>query len=438
MSKNPKILPRGIILTIYQARLNLPARLYREFGIKVDVIVAAGIVGALMGLCWLLPVYKSPSHGTVSFEGVDIWRILRFVSPLSVFLFIPQRVSKQQLLSPLTIGYFFVYFVIPILCTIISPFDRYIFFGVFPTLISGLLVAMVFVIPTKRVEAIVIGIGLAATTLISLRVLTYGVEFSTYYLRERAHFGFNHPIVSGSAIVASLISIALLIRNFQFYRTLKQKIACFAIAGLGAAALYVADSRNTTSLIFVSAMVYAIYPAIQKRVWLRMSFVGLLAFFPLFLTTLSVLPQLTSAGANFFYRVNFWTSGRLESNGEFFVQMFSGSGGNLWGPSSEITQMLGEYLRGFAGGDSVFLSYVNLYGFVPGLFLLLVWMVHGLAGFTSPENRLPTALWAGAIWFFCFDAQGFTSSNLIILLLMGMSAARCAGAVSLVRRKPSR
>ena len=366
--------------------------------------------GVVLGAASFLPVYYVP-NGELNVQIDPMFRVLRLALPSLVvlfpLLFSGMRVMRRRVSQLGLWQLFSIFSVFPVLAAFFSTsLSDSFYFGFLPLLIS--LVPLVGgVLATQRFwSSVIFGIGLVAVSLIFARIQLHGVETTTYYFRPRAHFGFFHPLVTASAIIATLWLWLLLIESPKI--PLKR-----CLAGLGfsiaLAALYIADSRN--SLLFLCLWGFgALITSFANRfgkIYFSLSVLAVWCTLPT--SILWVLFSRSDHSTLSFSQLDSATSGRLGSAWTF-VDSLVGNGFNLLGPSWE------RQISGFAGVDSVFLSYWGHFGFLPFVGLLAFWLWLGMrlreVKCKSTLDLIAIGTWFGLTGFFVFDGQGLTPSNL--------------------------
>ena len=377
--------------------------------------LVGGLSGLATGLAWLLPVYNLPFLGQ---DMPPLERMIRIVVPM-VMAALPILISgrwKTRWYSStglfLLVG---VYCGFPVLAGLLSGFRMdWVYFSLAPLLMSLALIAIGLVAELDYWESLMQGIALVAGILICKRLMLYGFEESTFFLRPRAHFGFRHPTATAAALLSVLWGWLVFVpKLFSRNRIVASAIGFTVIAF----AVGKSDSRN--SLLFLALWGFGAVliwfcdgkrPTLWKFCVVAFWLANCLLLFGTILLHAPALKSLVGP-------IDALVSGRLASASQFIAAL-TGASFTLLGPGWQ--SFYPDGIKGFAVADSVFLSYWAHFGLLPIFALLSFWLWIGLrigrVRTEGPLDYVAKASWFGLSSYFMFDGQGLTVSNLSLFL----------------------
>jgi hypothetical protein len=373
------------------------------------VIVALGVA---LGLIWLLPSYNEPiaRADAASIEGL---RALRIVAPFIVALIVATFFGKVRNWSILDLTLIPLFVIWPqivwLVCGANYESQQMI---VLPLMLSGLTILTLSFWTESAFCSLLIGVGFSAIALISFRIWHFGLESNTYYLRNRMHLGFDHPITSACAVVSSVIAVILCAEKIA---SRKVRIAILLVVLVANAVLLSKVDSKNTSLFAGMIICLAVARRLVRntRVW------------PLIFVVIGVFIVLSGLILlNFETLINLVGSENIQSAGSRLVDSIRVSHFMTIGSVSIWGHQDLHSLR-FSVTDSIYTSYWFHFGLV-GLTLLITFFT--ILGFkiahSSPKSFFQSISFSsilGVSIFFLIDAQGITSANLLVFLLLAMS-----------------
>ena len=395
------------------------------------------LCGILLGAAWLLPVFQVAIGGGKSFllTGWSEGRIL-LIYGISFLMSISfMRVTRAHLSSAAFFIQTVLYIIVPFVSLItFSQDSNGVKYGVAVMILTWATSFWLAGRTASETARILGGIGIVATSLIVYRVTQYGIEFGSYYARQRAHFGFFHPIDTASAFVAILTAtIALGSTKNPWRLSLTLGFCAFSLAGI-----FLAGSRNICLFtgISISGAAFLFLMRARSRTLKTLVFVslGLLpSVISIALITTTVGRSLEGLspdpGSSISHRLNGLQVMRILLK-KTDIQYFSAVRGYAESPST----------KGFAVYDSVYLSYLHYFGIVGLIIFILMWS--GIGSILCRLSRRANVIdyWCAGTWlglsvFYTFDAQGFTISNLALFLPLTFFLSRSGAASKTIMPK---
>jgi len=296
----------------------------------------------------------------------------------------------------------------------------------------------------KQFWSFVMGIVFVCVVLTSFGLFRAGFEATIYHadyrIRTRILLGFLHPIPAASSIVAILVVVPKIAKNYQHAISLRnKKILYYIFCGLMIAALYCVNSRNVMMSLCGGVIVYFIRKKKSKGLssitTICIAFAIASIYSAVFFLTYEELSYLLSwdIGSGLYRLFDFKRNLTAIMNRPFWDILL---------PSDVFfnTASHGDTPIRFNFTDSVYLSYLGGFGLLATAMLLLC-----LLYLFNRLNRTPATGWGlgalvACLIFYCFDAQGITMGNLIYFSMLSFAfrTAFCGKRVFRKRREWSR
>lgn len=377
------------------------------------------ICGFIWGLVWLLPFYRVPENPPILSLPAGI-RTLRMFVPLIVgsipLVFGAAKIGVRRFASVAVVLTALVFLIFPIVAAWRDSFYvEGVLFGLLPMITSFVFIWMVALGPENFWKHVLVGIGFIACGLVALRLARNGLEFSTYYLRPRAHLGFYHPTLTGAVILAIFWGIVAIVASWK--SKMRQVVVLLPSLVMTVLGVLYADSRNSLLFLVLWLIGVSLYFTrnVLGRFCVRFATFILWLFVPI--SVALVQWAWTFKSESQFAMLSKLTSGRLYTSGKF-VEGLASSGFSLLGSGWAYTHPHG--IRGFALVDSTFLSYWGHFGFLAFACFLLLWLWLGMRIFSglqsTPMNVIGAGAWFGLTGYYLFDSQGLTVSNPALFL----------------------
>lgn len=382
------------------------------------------LLGAVSGFVWLLPVFGPPGSGPSSTDTSSFIRYLRIIMPLCVFLLVrPQNViylrhilrikMSQGRLPRFTLrllGLVLALGFVPLFAGLLSANFLFVISAVLPLTVSLISLVGIVLLDERDFREWVVGITGAATVMLIFGMVISHFEPTTYYGRPRILLGFVHPIHTASVILAAM-AFGLLTR-FDWVQHPSPRLRRFLLSCYGGAGLLLmvlAQSRN----ILLSLCVGSFCAWVGGKTRFAGRFLIFLTL--LFLPVSLYLFVLTGSERNpIWAAVNVLSSYRLGVLQSVLAQTVDLSDPKqLFEPSSARLTALSDYV-GFASTDSVFQTFFFNYGLIALLSFFALLFVLGRKLSMKRTDIYPFGAICGIVLFFSLDAQGITTSNLIL------------------------
>ncbi len=390
------------------------------------------VLGLLSGLVWLSYSIDTPGvylRPPPAFPP-EILRSLRFLLPLSVGIFSSRR-SLRHLVSSLDgLLITFTFLVVPLISLAVYPDHDFAYSAVAPVLLTGAGIIAMIGLDRTSFTTYLYGVGFSAIVFLIVGVFVFGFETSTNYLRPRLHLGMAHPLDTSSMILAATVGMILFVNCFS-QRPLAPSLARFMTSLILLSFFYLihlADSRNVEASFLVASIAFVVawmlnqyHRSIATRardngetlLWYLASglkvliIIGSIMPIMLYVACFAMRSHLTDIPPVFH---RFYAYG-IEMNS--IIKSIYTNGG--LGPAVEALTQTHRRIVTFSSVESVYLSYMKAFGFW-GILPLLIMLTR--AGVRLINNPVGLAIWSGIIVFYTFDAQGLTSSNLIVVCLL--------------------
>jgi hypothetical protein len=369
-------------------------------------------LGVVSGYFWLAPVFVPPGSESLHESGITLARFLRVISILFIFPLVFKRIPQMFLSQRIVRLTLLVFTFVPMLSLLFFP-DRDFLVATFgPFFIAGLSLLCLCALRSGEFSIWVLGTGFAAFVFLSLGLSVYGLETASYYGSERASFGFIHPTQSSAVVLMAGIFIALCIdKIWRAHRRMRRFLLGICVVSITFLVI-LAYSRNMI-LLFVLISFGSGFYILVRHVNLRLLMASFFLILPVIFFGIAVYGD----SNNFFWiLLDEFSSKRFSAYQDLKTSMSRETIVSiLFGPSV-YSQGIGE-TRGFASSESAYFSiYVN-FGIVTliNFFMLLFIVAKRLSQRVRPLAY--GSLCALSI-FYTIDAQGVTSSNLAIFLVL--------------------
>lgn len=384
-----------------------------RFSLRRLKILGLLIAGGLSSYVWLVNTFQAPTGippGTA--EYVELGRVLRVVSPLSVLPFVFRRLPLFLRRRPPPLGLVVLALIAwPTFSIVAFPNSAFIISVYGPVVMGASGLLCLCFLKREEFRYWLAGVGIVALGFFLAGIYLYGFEQLTVFGRPRAHFGFVHPAQTANAIVAASVGGVALILWFIRERLLRGTILlCWGV--FVAVTLVLAQSINTLLFVGVIFVSWLVGGVLRPRI-LRILFGCALLMLPVAFYSLSIFGSPGNAGWQW---LNRFSSMRLEVYRElFYVNLSSESLLSIVaGPTENLRMVYQEgYIRGLAALDSIYLTFLLSFGIV-GMIGLIAVLAVACWELSRREHRLAYAALCGVAVFFVFDAQGITPSNLVI------------------------
>jgi len=389
----------------------------------------AYFLGAISGFVWLLPVFGPPGGGIEKTDTSSLIRYLRILGPLCVFLLVRQetlwrlrRLLARQITNGIVprpvlrlIGLILTLGLVPLAAGLFSANSLFIVSAVLPLTISLFFLLGVILLDDLSFRRWVIGMTGSAVLFLAVGMMTSHFEPTSYYGRPRILLGFVHPIVTASVILAAFCFALLQISTRQFLekRQVRERRVLFGVCGTATLLLMLlAQSRNVLISLCLGLLCLWIGVHVSRKIRVLI-FSGLL-FLPIGI----YLFVLTGSPLNpVWVLLNDLSSQRLALLQSVLASSVSfGDPQQLFEPSNARLTALAEYV-GFASTDSVFQSFFFNYGLISVVCFVALLFTLGWKLAFRVETVYPYSALCGIVFFFSLDAQGVTTSNLILFVV---------------------
>lgn len=377
--------------------------------------VLIAVIGIFLGLSWLLPVYERPGWGVFTQYHNNWARYLRVLAPLSIVLIGTFTWSKRQVYSLSSYLAVVIFFVLPLINFTIVEHTDYLIYGCLPLVVGGLVLFSSVSLTRETLLALAFWVGFVALVLVAWSIVRFGVERHLFYGRPRAHFGFLHPVDSSCALVAAGFAfyriVARLFRNIASLRV----IAKVAVITTLIYFLNIAESRNLSLMVFMALATWWLVNLSSRR-----SLVPQMTFFAISVVVLFYLyaGALVDAENPFLKYIDRLTSYRIMMNRTYLGNFFgSFTWQRLFGEAINFNLAPLHVRRTFSAVDSVALSLMSNFGALM-MATFQIWMLWtGWVAFKEGD-ALKCAAWVAFFVGIAFDAQGLTTSNLLLFFMM--------------------
>lgn len=396
-------------------------------GLRLTLRHLSIFLGAISCFFWLLPVVGAPGGGTNGADTSSITRYLRIIMPLCVFFLIPLRryldVRRSIALRFATgviprsilrlLGMVLALGILPLAAGLFTANSVFLVTAVMPLVISLFFLLGVTLLEDFIFKNWVIGLTGAALLFLLIGIGTSHFEPTTYYGRPRILMGFVHPIHTASVILAAAGFVILTGNDWVRRKSLLMRWFLLGLFGSTVLVLMLlAQSRN----VLLSLCLGLCCAWIGSRFGTRVRF--FLFVIILVLPVGIYLFVLTGSPLNPIWAVlNDLSSQRLALLQTVLASSIDlGDARLLFEPSSARLTALSDYV-GFSATDSVFQTFFFNYGLISliGFMSLLLALGWNLA--LRPKNIYPYGAMCGIVLFFSLDAQGITTSNLILFVV---------------------
>ncbi|WP_395616634.1 hypothetical protein [Aquirufa sp.] len=360
------------------------------------------LIGCLSSYYWISPVTQIPG---VDFELNFFNRVIRTIYPLFIGLFIFNKVLKTTV-NRFLLLFIFSFLIIPIFITLIFNLNLGVIVYL-PVLVSFL--GLIFLATLKPSEFYFwyFGTSFVSSIFLSVGLLKFGFDATTFYGRPRVHFGFIHPVQSSSIIISSFSFFILILHhsiNSLKYINLFYFITylCFSVL------LFLAQSSNLFIAFNISVLTFLLFK-IFNSITIKSLLLIVLLFVPFSFFFFINLP------VNLMEFLDDFSSGRILNYKELFFTNLNGEDffSFLFGPTKFLRHLIDiNDVTGFASRDSVFFSFFLAFGFFGLSSLVLFFFLIGIL--LIKYNLSSFSVFCGVLFFFSADAQGLTPNNLLI------------------------
>jgi hypothetical protein len=377
---------------------------------KVKIIGV--LAGFIISIVWILPVWHAPEQ-QLRRELSEPLRAARLLIPAVIATMVALFTGRKRFLRVVDGLGAVILVLLPNIMWIFSDDSSSDFFVTNMTLfLSAVTLVGVSCWPTGALKSFWTGCGLILTMFVLARLFTFGVEFGTFYGRPRLHLGFDHPLMTASAILTISIAMIISINNSRalwfkyFFNTLTIVATIYVLRAV--------DSRNST-LFGLALVLFSLLLSVLPGFVIKLILVGML---PVLFLLVSVLSVYAGSGA------------KIIGNFQSIAERFS-----AWGVAiSDLTQGGLSSVHPSANRDTfaIFDSLYTTFGFrfgLLGMVLLCIWLQIIC---TKQIRRRPTTAIdmlgfsgasAAAIFFFG-DTQGITAANLAVFMTLATSYRR--------------
>lgn len=345
--------------------------------------------------------------------GAQVHRALKFFLPLGLIVFanhqLPRTLIKRwdgMLLAS-------VFFFFPAVAFFTAPLENFFIYGVIPVFAAGILLVTLLSLSERDFLTVLLGIGCAAAVVFSYCFLQYGFTADNYYYRQRSHFGLRHPLIVCSTVIACTMGFYVaLFKAQRMTMTRNLRWLVYGTVHLIVGALFLAaDSRNMDLAFVMFTFTFIGAHFLRNRPKMLKSIVIVVTISPLVIYAAAFVINAYQGPLPLAYRRFQEFAGAIDD--ALFTQVHPG----ILGPSWIQIKNFAVGIARFSLADSVFLSYMSLFGAV-SITPLMVFM--GRIGWhqTQEASPLGLALWAAVMTIYCFDSQGFTFANPVVFLLL--------------------
>jgi hypothetical protein len=370
------------------------------------------VLGVVTGFFWLAPVFVTPGSETLHESGITLARFLRVIPVLFIFPLVFKRIPQMFLNQRIVRLTLMAFAVVPMFSLLFFP-DRDFLVATFgPFFVAGLSLLFLCALRSGEFSIWVLGAGFVAFVFLSLGLSVYGLETTRFYGSERASFGFIHPTQSSSVVLMAGVFMALCISKiWREHRRMRRFLLGICVVSI-TFFLILAYSRNMILLLVLISLSSGFY-ILVRDVNLRFLMASFFLILPFIFYGIAVYGD----SHNFFWTLlDEFSSKRLSAYKDLKTSMSEETIVSiLFGPSVYSQGIEGT--RGFASSESVYFSiYVN-FGIVTliNFFMLLFIVAKRLSQRVTP---LAYGSLCALSVFYAIDAQGVTSSNLMIFVLL--------------------
>lgn len=385
----------------------------KPVGIELNLReILSFLMGVLCAFFWAIPVWHAP-ESQLNREVSEVWRGFRLLFPVVAATILVAFSGRRRRLGMLDVLLAAVFLFAPSIAFSLSDHaDQQFIVGVVPLAVAGLTIHCISYWRTGVLKAFLMGGGFFLAFLLVARIAIYGLETNSFYGRPRLHLGFDHPLMTASAILMISIATVISINNSRaaWFRYLFSALAIIATIYV----LRAVDSRNST-LFGLALVLFSLLPSILPGVVIKLILVGML---PILFVLVSVLSVYAASGAEMI--------GNFQSIAERFSAWGVAINNLSQGEFSSIHPSANR--ETFAIFDSLYTTYGFRFGLL-GMVLLCVWLQIIC---TNQIRRRPTTAMdmlgfsggsAAAIFFFG-DTQGITAANLAVFMTLATSYRR--------------